>query len=148
MKRFNFILIMCFIALTGVQAVEYTLYTSSSVRSQSRKATGFMSLSSGVSSAGAIAPSLNLQSETSVTLGRSSAFAGHTTIPQSQIYQPFSGYEPTAMYKGPGDGHSGGNDTPEPTIEPVGDMIIPLLIAALVYILFLSCKRKKYSISH
>lgn len=73
----------------------------------------------------------------------------YTSLPQAEIMQPFSDETPSSrmaprvLKAPPGGGFSGGTTNQPPVNPPVGDAMIPLLLMAIGYAIYIRVKRKR-----
>lgn len=70
---------------------------------------------------------------------------GSSSLPQTEVYTPFTDYQPQLrLAGGPGDGHSGGTDIERPDL-PIGSGLLILLILSMLTIIIRICTRSSYS---
>ena len=70
------------------------------------------------------------------SVGASQMYMGTTSLPQSEISEPFAASSPSCGLRkvgGPGGGGSGGTDVKDPDIAPVGDGLVALLLFAILF---------------
>lgn len=73
----------------------------------------------------------------------------YTSLPQAEIMQPFSDETPSSrmaprVLKAPPSGGFSGGTTNQPTINtPLGDALLPLLLMAIGYAIYIRVKRKR-----
>ena len=79
-------------------------------------------------------------------IGGSSAYMSATSMPQGEIYEPFTASTPSGAgprrANGPGSGGTGQTDTKSPALLPIGDGIGFLLMMGLLYMIL------KYVLKH
>lgn len=79
-------------------------------------------------------------------IGATSAYMLTTSLPQGDIYEPFTASTPSGATprraSGPGSGGTGKTDTENPGLQPVGDGIGFLLMMGLLYMML------KYVLKH
>ncbi len=79
-------------------------------------------------------------------IGGSSAYMSATSMPQGEIYEPFTASTPSGATprrsSGPGSGGTGKTDTENPGLQPIGDGIGCLLMMGLLYMML------KYVLKH
>lgn len=77
-------------------------------------------------------------------IGATSAYMLTTSLPQGDIYEPFTASTPSGATprRAPGDGGTGKTDTENPGLLPIGDGIGFLLMMGLLYIML------KYVLKH
>ena len=79
-------------------------------------------------------------------IGATSAYMLTTSMPQGDIYEPFTASTPSGATprrsSGPGSGSTGKTDTKNPGLQPIGDGIGFLLMMGLLYMML------KYVLKH
>lgn len=77
-------------------------------------------------------------------IGATSAYMPTTSMPQGEIYEPFTASTPSGATprRSPGSGGTGKTDTENPGLQPIGDGIGFLLIMGLLYMML------KYVLKH
>lgn len=79
-------------------------------------------------------------------IGATSAYMLTTSMPQGEIYEPFTASTPSGATprrsSGPGGGGTGKTDTENPGLQPIGDGIGFLLMMGLLYMML------KYVLKH
>lgn len=79
-------------------------------------------------------------------IGATSAYMLTTSLPQGDIYEPFTASTPSGATprraSGPGSGGTGKTDTENPGLQPIGDGIGFLLMMGLLYMML------KYVLKH
>ncbi len=68
------------------------------------------------------------------SVGASQMYMGTTSLPQSEISEPFAASSPAGgPRRSPGGGGNGGTDVKDPDIAPVGDGLVVLLLFAILF---------------
>lgn len=77
------------------------------------------------------------RAQISGNIGATSAYMLTTSMPQGEIYEPFTASTPSGATprrsSGPGSGGKDQTDVPPPDIAPVGDGLVALLLFAILF---------------